>query len=143
MTADNAPPVPPAPGAGQAMTDCPARHWRWMMVRGVLAIAIGAVSVTLPMLALQSLILVFAVYMLMDGVIGIIAAVRAARAGERWGWLVSEGVLSILAGGVAALLPGLALMSFVLLVSVWAVLSGGALLVAGIPAWIGWPAVGG
>ena len=55
----------------------------------------------------------------LDGVFGIIAAVRAARQGERWGLLVLEGILNIAVGVIALLMPGLTVIAFVLLLAAW------------------------
>jgi uncharacterized membrane protein HdeD (DUF308 family) len=130
-----------------AMNECLARNWRWMMLRGVLAIVIGGIALAMPVAALAALTLVFGAYLLADGIVGIIAGVRAARNGARWVWLVIEGVLSMIAGGIAVALPGLALLSFVLLVAVWAVVSGLALLIAAFrldqPSGRGWMILGG
>jgi uncharacterized membrane protein HdeD (DUF308 family) len=130
-----------------AMNECLVRNWRWMGLRGVLAIVLGAIALAMPVAALAALALVFGIYMIADGIIGIVAGVRAGRAGARWVWLVIEGLLSIVAGGIAVILPGLALLTFVLLVAVWAVVSGIALLVAAFrlekPAGRGWMILGG
>lgn len=77
-----------------------------------------------------SLALVFAAYLLVDGVFGIISAVRAARSHERWGWLPAEGILNIIMGVIAAVFPVAAVLGFVLVTAAWAFLSGGAMLVA-------------
>jgi len=79
-----------------------------------------------------SLVLLFAAYMLVDGVLAIVAAVRAARQRERWGLLVLEGVVDIIAGVVAFLWPGITVIAFVLIVAAWAIVSGGLMLGAAI-----------
>jgi len=113
-----------------AMSARLAENWGWVLLRGILAILVGVITFAVPFVALQSFILLFAAYMLADGVVGIVAAVRAARARERWGWLVFEGLLNILVGLAALFYPGIAMLTFVLLMSAWALVSGGALLVA-------------
>jgi uncharacterized membrane protein HdeD (DUF308 family) len=85
----------------------------------------------LPAATMLALVLVFAAYMLVDGVFAIMAAVRAAREHERWGLLVLEGVAGIVAGVIAVLWPGITVLAFVLLVAAWAIVSGGLMLVAG------------
>src|SRR6202140_1679905 len=110
-----------------------ARNWWVLAIRGVLGIAVGLLALVLPaatMLAL-ALVLLFAAYMLVDGVFAIMAAVRAAREHERWGLLVLEGVADIVAGVIAVVWPGITVLAFVLLVAAWAVVSGSLMLVAG------------
>ncbi len=72
-----------------------------------------------------SLVIVFAAYALVDGVLAIVAALRSARRRERWGLLVLEGVVDIAAGVLAFLWPGLTIVVFVLLVAAWALVTGG------------------
>src|SRR5437660_3109675 len=48
------------------------------------------IALLMPGAALLAFVLLFAAYMLVDGVLAIIAGVRAAQRHERWGWLVAE-----------------------------------------------------
>lgn len=112
------------PSTADAMSTLLARNWGFVLLRGLLALLFGVVVVLLPRAAIASLILLFSAYMLADGLFTILSAIRAARSNERWGWLLLEGVADIVAGVVAFLLPGIALLSFVLLVSAWAIVSG-------------------
>lgn len=109
---------------------CLARNWAWILFRGVLGIVFGLLVFLQPSIALFSLILLFAAYAIADGVVAIVSAVRAARRHERWGWFLFEGVIGIAAGIAAFVLPGFAALSFVLLVSAWAVITGASMLVA-------------
>src|SRR5208283_5172394 len=59
-----------------------------------------------------------------DGVFGIVSAVRAARAHERWGYLLLEGLVNIAVAAVAVLWPGITVVAFVFLVAFWAILTG-------------------
>jgi uncharacterized membrane protein HdeD (DUF308 family) len=102
-----------------------AQNWWAVALRGVLGILFGLVAFFLPGTLMLSIILIFAGYLLADGVLGIVAAVRrAARRHDRWGWLTFEGILSIVTGVIAALWPRLTLVIFVLIVAAWAVVSG-------------------
>jgi uncharacterized membrane protein HdeD (DUF308 family) len=135
----------PAPGAGPANEERPrgpvlseqmsallARNWWAVLLRGLIAVALGILTFWMPAISLASLVLVFAAYMLADGVLGIIAAVRAARRHERWGWLVLEGLLDIGAGVVALAWPGLTIIVFVALVAAWAIFSGATMTLAAL-----------
>lgn len=107
-----------------------ARNWWAVLLRGVAAIVFGFIALALPGVTLASLVLVFAVYMLADGVLTIISAVRAARRNERWGMLVLEGLADLAAGAAAFLIPAAALLVFVALAAAWAVISGVLMLVS-------------
>jgi uncharacterized membrane protein HdeD (DUF308 family) len=101
-----------------------ARNWWAIGLRGVLGILFGLIALFLPGATMLSLVLVFAAYTLVDGVFGIVSAVRAARQHERWGFLVLEGMVDIAAAAVAALWPAITVLAFVLLIALWAILTG-------------------
>jgi len=58
-----------------------------------------------------------------------VSTVRAVTAHGHWGALLAEAVLNLLIGLIALLMPGAAVLAFVLLMAVWALISG-ALMVA-------------
>lgn len=124
---DTAP--PPGPGAGaaksEAMSAQLARNWWAVLLRGIAAVLFGLIALIMPGITLATLVLLFAAYMLVDGVLAIVTAVKAARRHERWGLFVIEGVFDILAGAAALLIPAAALVAFVALAAAWAIISGG------------------
>ena len=105
-----------------------ARNWWAIAIRGVLGILFGLVALFLPGATMLSLVLLFAAYAFVDGVFGIISAVRAAGQQERWGLLVLEGIVNIITAAIAVLWPAITVVAFVLLVAVWAIVSGGLML---------------
>jgi len=126
-----------APASGGTTTTAPMRRspfaglpWWAIALRGGFAILFGLVAVTVPLAALGSLVLLLSAYLAADGVLAIVAAVRAARAGERWAWLGVEGVLNLGAAVIALFLPGVTVLALVLLLAAWGIVSGAAMLVA-------------
>jgi uncharacterized membrane protein HdeD (DUF308 family) len=107
-----------------------AQNWWLVALRGVFAVLFGIVAFAAPGATILSLVLLFSAYMLVDGVCAIVSAVRAARAGERWGFLVLEGVADIALGVVVLVWPGLTVLAFVLMMAAWAVVSGALMLAA-------------
>jgi uncharacterized membrane protein HdeD (DUF308 family) len=106
------------------------RNWWAFVMRGVLAVLFGLAAFFLPGVTMLSLVLVFAVYAIADGIFAIIGAVRAAKQGERWGLLVLEGIVDIGAGALAVMWPGLTVVVFVFMVAAWALITGGLMLSA-------------
>lgn len=104
------------------------RNWWAVLLRGVVAVLFGVVAIGLPGPTMLSLILLFAAYMLVDGVLALIASVRAARRSDRWGALAFEGIVDILTGVIAFAWPGPTLVAFVLLVAAWALITGAMML---------------
>ena len=108
------------------------RNWWLFTLRGVLGIIFGCLALIFPGPTMLSLVILFSAYMLVDGVAGIISAVRAIRRKEdRWGLLIFEGLLNIAVGIAAFLWPGLTVVAFVWLVAAWAIVTGGLMTAAG------------
>jgi uncharacterized membrane protein HdeD (DUF308 family) len=113
-----------------AMSNLLAQNWWAIALRGVFAIIFGLIALFMPGAALLALVLLFAAYMVVDGILAIVAAVRAARQHERWGWLIVEGIVDLIAGGIAVVWPLATVIAFVLLMGAWAIVSGALLLAA-------------
>ena len=109
-----------------------AQNWWLFTLRGVLGIIFGCIALIFPGPTMLSLVIFFSAYMLVDGVAGIISAVRAIRRKEdRWGLLIFEGLLNIAVGILAFLWPGITVFAFVLLIAAWAIVSGSLMTAAG------------
>ena len=105
-----------------------ADNWWVLALRGVLAIMFGVAAFIVPAATMVAFVLVFAAYSLVDGIFSIMLAVRGARKGERWGLLLLNGLFGIAIGIAAAMLPGITVLAFVLMVAAWALVSGGLML---------------
>jgi uncharacterized membrane protein HdeD (DUF308 family) len=101
-----------------------ARNWWVVAVRGFLGLVIGFIAFFFPGPTLQSLVTLFALYLIIDGGFAIASAVRAAGHQQDWGFLTFEGIVGILAGILALALPGLTVLVFVGLLAAWAFVSG-------------------
>ncbi|MDF2902004.1 MAG: hypothetical protein K0Q62_2063 [Phenylobacterium sp.] len=114
----------------QAMSSLLAQNWWAVALRGVFAIIFALIAFFSPGATLLSLVWVFAAYMLVDGVFGIVSGIRAASNNQRWGLLVLEGILNILVGVIAFIMPGLTVLFFVTLMAVWSLITGVLMIVA-------------
>ena len=112
------------PTVNDAMSALLAENWWAIALRGALAIAFGLIGLLLPEVTLLALVLLFAAYMLLDGILAIIAGVRAARRHDRWGWLIVEGVVDLVAGVIAVIWPLITIVAFVFLLGAWAIVTG-------------------
>ncbi|KAB1070666.1 HdeD family acid-resistance protein [Methylobacterium planeticum] len=124
--------IGPLTGAARldAMSTVLARNWWLVALRGVFAILFGIVAFVAPLATILTLVLFFSAYMLVDGICGVVASMRAAQRQERWGLLLLEGLLDIVVGIVAFLMPAAAVWAFIYLVALWALVSGGLMLAA-------------
>ena len=106
--------------------------WLWL-VRGILAIILGILIFVWPQQVVTTLIWIFGLYLLIDGIVSVFRAFGIRKEDRTWGWALTGGIVSVIAGliilfhpGVSAAIIGL----FVLwVIAIWAV--GG---IFGIPA---------
>src|SRR4051812_40981237 len=66
-----------------AMSALLAQNWWAVALRGVFAILFGLIALVMPGITIASLVLLFAAYMLVDGIFAIVSAARAAARHER------------------------------------------------------------
>ena len=99
------------------------RSWWLLLLRGIAAVAFGVLTFVWPQISLLTLIMVYGIYALVDGVLALIAAIRGGGFAPRW-WLALGGVVSILAAGVAFAWPGLTALVLVYLIGFWSILRG-------------------
>src|SRR5689334_16995233 len=83
------------------------RNWWMLALRGVLAIILGLIFLLAPGIALLAFIAVFAAYAIIDGIVAVAVAIQERRAVTRWWWILVEGILSIVAGILAFVYPGI------------------------------------
>jgi uncharacterized membrane protein HdeD (DUF308 family) len=107
------------------------QNWWLFTLRGIVGIIFGLIALIFTGPTMLSLVILFSAYMLVDGVAGIISAIRAIRRRDRWGLLAFEGLLDIAVGIVAFLWPGITVLAFVLLIAAWAIVSGALMTAAG------------
>jgi uncharacterized membrane protein HdeD (DUF308 family) len=109
-----------------------AQNWWAIALRGVFAILFALIALFSPGATLLSLALLFSAYLIVDGICGIIAAIRAAGRQERWGILLLEAALNIVMGLVAALFPVGAVLAFVWVTAGWSIVTGVLMIVAAL-----------
>ena len=110
-----------------------ARNWWALGLRGLFAILFGiAVFVIPPGLTVATLVLVFAAYMLVDGVFALVTGLVSATHHGSWAGMVLEGVVDVVVGVVALVAPLATILAFIWLVAAWALISGGAMVWASI-----------
>jgi len=101
-----------------------ARNWWALALRGVFAIAFGVIAFILPGVTLAALVLLFGVYALVDGVLAIVAGVRAAERHERWMPMLLEGIAGLLAGVLTLVWPAITAVVLLYVIGFWALVTG-------------------
>jgi uncharacterized membrane protein HdeD (DUF308 family) len=99
------------------------KNWWLMVTRGVLAILLGITMLVWRTPTFEAIIVPFATYALIDGIVAIASAIRAAGSLME-GWPIAlEGVVSVALGGLALVWPFLSHRLLLVLVA-WGILTG-------------------
>lgn len=108
-----------------------ARNWWLLLLRGIAAVVFGIVAIAWPGPTLLTLIIIYGVFALSDGVIAIVAATVGGAPGERW-WLALVGLLGIAAGVLTFVWPGITALVLLAVIAGWAVAIGVAQIIGAI-----------
>jgi uncharacterized membrane protein HdeD (DUF308 family) len=100
-----------------------ARNWWLVLLRGLAAILFGVLTFVWPGITLVTLVLLYGIYALADGVLALAAAFMGGAPAPRW-WLALVGVLGIGAGLVTFLWPGMTAILLLLFIAAWMIATG-------------------
>jgi uncharacterized membrane protein HdeD (DUF308 family) len=128
----------PRPGAqaarnlGLRLLDTLTRHWWVLLVRGLIAITFGVMAWIWPGLSIATLVLLFGIFAFADGVLGLWTAFTGPKGMEHRWVLALWSVAGLATGALAVFAPGLVAASVVLLIGVWAIVTGAMEIIAAI-----------
>ena len=94
-----------------------------LIVRGILAVAVGIIALAWPQVTVLALVIMFAVYAFIAAGLEGVRAFSSAKAGPVFGHLLL-GLADLAAGVIALAWPGPTALVLVLIVGVWAVIAG-------------------
>jgi uncharacterized membrane protein HdeD (DUF308 family) len=99
-------------------------NWRWWTValRGIAAILFGIISVIAPGITFMSLVILFGVYAIIDGALAFGLASRVPRPMRTT--MIVRALISVIAGVIALILPGITAIALLLTIAAWAIVSG-------------------
>ena len=101
-----------------------AHNWWALVLRGICSLIFGLLAFVWPGITLLSLVFIFGAYALADGIFAIIAGLRAPKEFKRWWLLLIEGILSVIAGVMAFVWPGITALILLALIAGWAIGTG-------------------
>jgi uncharacterized membrane protein HdeD (DUF308 family) len=108
------------------------RSWWMLLLRGLAAIAFGLLVWFRPGISLALLLLLFGIYTLVDGVLGIWAAIAGRRDHEHWWVLLLTGLLGVIVGVLTFVAPGVTAIALLFYIAIWAIGTGTLQIVAAV-----------
>ena len=109
--------------ASQPVLHALVNRWWLLLLRGVAAVTFGVLAFIWPGITLGTLVLLYGLFAIADGVIAIVGAIRGADHESRW-WLVVVGILGIAAGAATLVWPGITSLLLLFCIAGWAIATG-------------------
>jgi uncharacterized membrane protein HdeD (DUF308 family) len=107
-------------------------NWWLLALRGMLAVLFGVLAFMWPGATLLTLVWLFGAFALMNGVLSLVLAAKTPKGYPKVGSLILGGLLGILAGLLAFVMPGITALGLLILIAAWAIVTGVMELVAAV-----------
>ena len=114
------------------MMDVLVRNWWALALRGLVGVLFGILAFVAPGSVLAALVYLYGAYALLDGILALVAAFRAAEVHHRWIAMALDGLISIAAAVIAFVWPGLTAVVVVYIIAAWAIITGALELIAAV-----------
>lgn len=99
-------------------------NWWLLLLRGVCAVLFGILAFAWPGLSLLTLVILFGVYVLLDGFFALVAAVLGRHKSTPLWWLIVAGLISVAAGIITFAYPQVTTLVLVIFIGAWALVRG-------------------
>lgn len=100
------------------------RAWWTLLVTGIAAVLFGLLVFIWPLLALAVLVALFGAFAIISGISQIIAAIEGIEQHQSWVWLLVGGIVSVAAGLMTFIWPGITALVLLTIIPIWAIISG-------------------
>jgi uncharacterized membrane protein HdeD (DUF308 family) len=107
-------------------------NWWLLALRGLLAVLFGVLAFVWPGVTLITLVWLFGAFALLNGILSLVLAAKAPKGFPKVGSLILGGLLGILAGLFAFVMPGITALGLLILIAAWAIMTGVMDLVAAV-----------
>jgi uncharacterized membrane protein HdeD (DUF308 family) len=109
-----------------------SRYWWVALLRGLVAILFGIVAFALPGVTLATLVLFFAAFAFVEGILAVVSAVGARKSDETWWVLFIEGLFGVAFGVLTFMRPAITGLVLLLYIAAWAIVTGALRIAAAI-----------
>lgn len=100
------------------------RNWWMILLRGLCAVVFGILAFIWPGITLASLVLVFGIYAIADGVSAIAVGFAGGAEGAPWWEMILVGVVSVVAGVLTFVWPGITAVALLAMIAAWSIVRG-------------------
>jgi uncharacterized membrane protein HdeD (DUF308 family) len=107
-------------------------NWWLLALRGLLAVLFGVLAFMWPGATLLTLVWLFGAFALVNGILSLVLAAKTPKGYPKVGSLIFAGLLGILAGLLAFVMPGITALGLLILIAAWAIATGVMELVAAV-----------
>ena len=118
--------------AEQNLAAALGRNWWLLLLRGLVAIVFALLTWAQPGVSLAALVLVFGIYVMADGLLGVWSAIAKRRDNRHWWLLLLWGLVGIVVGVMTFIMPGITGLVLLMYIAAWAVITGVLQIVAAI-----------
>ena len=101
-----------------------SQNWWLIVLRGALGIVFGLLAFIWPGITWLTLVIMFGIYAIVDGLVAIATALARSKESSRWWMFLLEGLIDIGAGAAALIWPALATLVILYVIAAWAVFTG-------------------
>jgi uncharacterized membrane protein HdeD (DUF308 family) len=106
------------------VADLLTHNWWLLALQGLAGVLFGLLAFVWPGITLLTLVCFFGAYALINGILSFVLAYRAPKGYPRFGSLIIGGLLSIAAGILTFVTPGLTALALLILIAAWAIVTG-------------------
>jgi uncharacterized membrane protein HdeD (DUF308 family) len=107
-------------------------NWWLLALRGLIAVLFGVLAFIWPGVTLITLVWLFGALALVNGILSLVLAAKTPKGYPKVGSLILGGLLGILAGLLAFIMPGITAIGLLILIAAWAIATGIMELVAAV-----------
>jgi uncharacterized membrane protein HdeD (DUF308 family) len=99
-------------------------YWWTITLRGLVAVLFGVAICIWPEIAIQTLVVIFGAYVLIDGIVNLSVAARASKVHSRWWVLLIQGFVGVGFGIISLAWPAVTAAVLLYILALWAIAIG-------------------
>ena len=99
-------------------------YWWLLIIRGVVAVLFGIMALISVEFTLLFLVYLFGAYVLIDGIMAIIASLQERRSSSAWWVVFLIGIVGIIVGVLSFIHPGNVALLIFYLIAIWLIVAG-------------------